>query len=156
VYSDLESAEYLRETAGGTNQDSIQARFWGKQAERKRWIKLHVWNRFPLLLRPFLLFFRNYILKGGFLDGKPGFIYHVLWSFWYPFLIDAKILEMQRGPGVGVSRPVARGGVKVEPGSATETTPSTRAEQKYESGRSQDAAMAGRADLSNRGGRVEG
>ena len=74
----------------------------GKQAERKRWIKLKVWNRLPLLLRPFLLFFRNYIFRGGFWTASPGFIYHLLWSIWYPFLIDVKILEIQRGAGAGV------------------------------------------------------
>jgi glycosyltransferase involved in cell wall biosynthesis len=95
-YADLEADEYLRERFQGGYQDAIPARFWGKQPERKRWIKLHVWNRLPLLLRPFLFFFRNYFLKGGFLDGKPGFIYHVLWSFWYQFLISVKIIERQR------------------------------------------------------------
>ena len=94
-YADLEAEEYLRERFGNGYQDSIRAHFWGKQAERKRWIRLHVWNHLPLLLRPFLLFFRNYFLKGGFLDGKPGFIYHVLWSFWYTFLYGVKILEKQ-------------------------------------------------------------
>lgn len=94
-YADLEADEYLRERFQGGYQDSIPVRFWGMQAERKRWIKLHVWNRLPLLLRPFLFFFRNYILKGGFLDGREGFIYHVLWSFWVRFLIDAKIIERE-------------------------------------------------------------
>lgn len=94
-YADLEAEEYLRERFGYGYQDSIPARFWGKQPERKRWIKLHVWNRTPLLLRPFLLFLRTYILKAGFLDAKAGFIYHVLWSFWYPFLISVKIAEKQ-------------------------------------------------------------
>jgi glycosyltransferase involved in cell wall biosynthesis len=94
-YADLEAEEYLRERFGHGYRDSIPTRFWGKQAERKRWIKLHVWNRTPLLLRPFLLFLRTYILKAGFLDAKAGFIYHVLWSFWYPFLISVKIVEKQ-------------------------------------------------------------
>jgi glycosyltransferase involved in cell wall biosynthesis len=96
-YAELEAEEYLRERFGHGYQDCIRARFWGTQEERKRWIKLHAWNRTPLLLRPFLLFLRNYILKAGFLDGKAGFIYHVLWSFWYQFLISAKIIEKQRG-----------------------------------------------------------
>jgi glycosyltransferase involved in cell wall biosynthesis len=98
-YADLEAEEYLRETSGYGYQDSIPARFWGTQAQRKRWIKLRLWNRLPLLLRPFLFFFRNYFLKGGFLDGREGFIYHVLWSFWVRFLIDVKILERQRRRG---------------------------------------------------------
>jgi glycosyltransferase involved in cell wall biosynthesis len=100
-YADLEAEEYLRERFKGGYQDSMRAHFWGKQAERKRWIKLHVWNRLPLLLRPFLFFFRNYFLKGGFLDGREGFIYHVLWSFWVRFLIDVKIIEREiRGESV--------------------------------------------------------
>jgi glycosyltransferase involved in cell wall biosynthesis len=96
-YAGLEAEEYLRETSGEGYRDSIAARFWGTQAQRKRWIKLRLWNRFPLLLRPFFFFFRNYVLKGGFLDGRPGFIYHVLWSFWYQFLISVRIIERQRG-----------------------------------------------------------
>jgi glycosyltransferase involved in cell wall biosynthesis len=92
-YAELEAEEYINERYRGGYQDSIPARYWGPQVERKRWIKRHVWNRLPLLLRPFLLFFRNYVLKRGFLDRKAGFIYHTLWSFWYPFLISVKILE---------------------------------------------------------------
>jgi glycosyltransferase involved in cell wall biosynthesis len=92
-YAGLEAEEYLRDRFGTSQQSSIPARFWGSQAERKRWIKFNLWNGVPLLIRPFLFFFRNYLLKGGFLDGQPGFLYHVFWSFWYPFLIDAKIIE---------------------------------------------------------------
>jgi hypothetical protein len=33
-------------------------------------MKLHVWNRLGLLPRPFLLFFCNYFLRGGFLDAR--------------------------------------------------------------------------------------
>ncbi len=94
-YADLQAEEYLRDQMGEFS-DSLPPRLFGSQAERKRWIRLRVWNRLPLLFRPFVFFFRNYFLKGGFLDGKAGLIYHVLWSFWFPFLIDAKILEKQR------------------------------------------------------------
>ncbi len=92
-YADLEAEEYWQETLRGGYAATIPARWWGSQAERKRWIKLRLWNRLPPLLRPFLFWGRNYILKAGFLDGRQGFIYHVLWSFWVRFLIDVKILE---------------------------------------------------------------
>ena len=92
-YSELEADEYLQEKLRGGYAAAIPSRWWGGQAEQKRWIKLRIWNRLPLLLRPFLLFSRNYLLKGGFLDGQPGFIYHVLWSFWYPFLVSSKLIE---------------------------------------------------------------
>ncbi len=98
-YAELEAEEYLREKLGTSQAQSIPGRFRGNQAERKHWIKLRVWNRLPLLVRPFLFFFRNYFLKRGFLDGRQGFIYHVLWSFWVRFLIDAKIIEKQSRQG---------------------------------------------------------
>ncbi len=94
-YAQFEAEEYLRGKLRADQAHSIAARFWGNQAERKQWIKLRVWNRLPLLVRPFLFFFRNYFLKLGFLDGMPGFIYHILWSFWARFLIDVKIIEKQ-------------------------------------------------------------
>jgi ubiquinone/menaquinone biosynthesis C-methylase UbiE/glycosyltransferase involved in cell wall biosynthesis len=94
-YTNLEVEEYLQEKLRGGYQGTIEARFWGNEPERNRWIKQKLWNRLPLLVRPFLFFFRNYFLKGGFLDGVPGFIYQVLWSFWVRFLTDVKIIERQ-------------------------------------------------------------
>jgi len=96
-YADRVAEEYFADKSG-SYPESITPRLTGSQAARKRWIKLRVWNRLPLQLRPFLLFVRNYFLRAGFLDGRPGLIYHVLWSFWYPFLIDTKIVEKQRAP----------------------------------------------------------
>lgn len=52
-----------------------------------------VYYKLPLFLRALLLFFYKYILKLGFLDGKRGLIFHFLQSFWYRFLVDAKIYE---------------------------------------------------------------
>ena len=110
-YAGLEAEEFLQETLAGGYASSIPIRLWGRQEERKRWIKLRVWNRLPLLLRPFLFFFRNYFLRLGFLDGRPGFIYHVLWSFWYPFLVSASIMERRyegrRKPAEARPRPPA-------------------------------------------------
>jgi hypothetical protein len=34
--------------------------------------------------KPWIYFFYSYVLRGGFLDGRPGFIYNVLKAFyWY-------------------------------------------------------------------------
>lgn len=97
-YADLQAAEYFGDRAGRF-PESLPPRLFGTQAARKRWLKLRVWNRLPLLFRPFLFFFRNYVLKAGFLDGRPGLIYHVLWSFWFPFLADVKIIEKRAALG---------------------------------------------------------
>jgi glycosyltransferase involved in cell wall biosynthesis len=106
-YADLQAQEYLGDQSGDF-PESLSPRLFGTQAARKRWLKIYVWNRLPLLLRPFLFFFRNYFLRAGFLDGRPGFIYHVLWSFWFPFLTDVKIIERLRVNTVGDSAALRR------------------------------------------------
>lgn len=78
--------------------EGVSARFWGNDAERKRWLKVR-YARLPLFLRPFLYFFIRYIVKLGFLDGKQGFVWYVLQSFWYRFLVDAKIFELKKNFG---------------------------------------------------------
>lgn len=75
--------------------EMIAPRFWGTDAERKRWLKTR-YVHLPLLVRPFLYFFTRYFLMLGFLDGRWGFVWHVLQGFWYRFLVDAKILEIKQ------------------------------------------------------------
>ena len=67
------------------------------EIERKRKKKYGVYYKFPKFLRAFLWFNVNYFFRGGFLDGREGFIYHVLSSFWYRFVVDAKIYEYEHG-----------------------------------------------------------
>lgn len=66
------------------------------QLNKKKWVKKNIWNRFPLLLRPFFYFIYRYFFRFGFLDGKEGFIYHVLQGGWLWFVVDVKYLEMNR------------------------------------------------------------
>lgn len=101
-YADLQVEDELGDRAG-VFVHTLEPSLGANSIRRKRWIRRHVWNRIPLLLRPFLLFLHNYALKGGFLDGNPGFIYHVLWSFWFPFLVDVKILERRMAEAKGVA-----------------------------------------------------
>lgn len=66
------------------------------QARRKRAGKVGFYNRLPLGLGPLGYFLLRYVFQLGFLDGKPGLIYHVLQGFWYRFLVDAKRYEFER------------------------------------------------------------
>jgi len=54
------------------------------------------YNSAPRFLRAFLLFFYRYVLRLGFLDGKAGLIFFVLQTFWFRFLIDAKLYELRQ------------------------------------------------------------
>ena len=70
----------------------------------RRFLKEEVYWRTPLFLRPFCFWFYRYILLGGFLDGKPGFIYHFLHAIWYRFSIDALLYEAEVTDGSSVKK----------------------------------------------------
>lgn len=71
------------------------------QTERAGRIRLRhaVYNRLPPLVRPFLYFLYRYIIRLGFLDGLPGFAYCFLHGFWYPLLVDLKLMELRQNRG---------------------------------------------------------
>jgi glycosyltransferase involved in cell wall biosynthesis len=71
----------------------------GQQARLKRLLKRHLYLRLPAFHRAFLYWFYRYFLRLGFLDGKEGLIYHFLQAFWYRFLVDAKLYELQKSVG---------------------------------------------------------
>ena len=77
----------------------IRPRFWGNPVERKRFLR-GLYNDAPLFVRPFALFFYRYFLRLGFLDGREGFIFWTLQTFWFRFLIDAKLFEQRKSKSV--------------------------------------------------------
>lgn len=73
-------------------EDILEAKLLGSPTEKKRALKAGYY-RMPQFLRAFLLFFYRYILRMGFLDGREGLIFFVLQTFWFRFLVDAKLFE---------------------------------------------------------------
>jgi hypothetical protein len=43
-----------------------------------------------------LYFIYRYLFLLGFLDGKRGFIFHLLQGFWYRFLVNVKTYEIEK------------------------------------------------------------
>jgi len=80
------------------NKETVTPNFWGSQEQRTRYLKIKYAN-LPLFTRPFMYFLFRFIVKGGFLDGKKGLIWHFLQGFWYRFLVDAKIFEVYQKVG---------------------------------------------------------
>ena len=93
-YSTREAIEIIIANHQIRNMESV-AKFFGNKTERKRWIKENFYSKIPLFIRPFGYFAYRYILKFGFLDGKEGFIFHILHAFWYRFLVDTKIYQIE-------------------------------------------------------------
>lgn len=95
-YATREMADMLMMEYGLDDKaEEVVPKFWGTEEQRKRWLKLK-YIKSPLFLRPFVNFFIRYILKGGFLDGKEGFLWHILQGFWYRMLVDAKVFEIKK------------------------------------------------------------
>jgi len=91
-YSTLEMISHFE----NKSSYEIKEKLFGSQVERKRWLKNVVFYKMPLFIRPFMYFIYRYIIRLGFLDGKEGFIWHVLHGFWYRFLVDVKVYEIEK------------------------------------------------------------
>ena len=89
-YATREAQDYISYKQGRIEEEVNDAII-----NKRRQKKMNIYYRAPMFLRAGLWFIYNYIFRGGFLDGKEGFIYHVLSSFWYRYLVDAKIYEYQ-------------------------------------------------------------
>jgi glycosyltransferase involved in cell wall biosynthesis len=90
-WSDAEVSELLKGARGG----GLRARWTGNPLERKRRLR-NVYNRGPLFVRAVMLFLYRYFIRLGFLDGTEGLIFYFLQTFWFRFLVDAKLFEQRR------------------------------------------------------------
>jgi glycosyltransferase involved in cell wall biosynthesis len=91
-YADREAKEFLSIERGSRSSNGPAT----DQARRRRWLKENLYGRAPLFWRAFGYWFYRYVLRLGFLDGRPGLVFHFLQGFWYRFLVDAKLVERQR------------------------------------------------------------
>jgi glycosyltransferase involved in cell wall biosynthesis len=106
----------VEELTSAAEPKHIGGKIFGSPVERKRFLR-GIYNGLPLFVRPFGLFFYRYFVRLGFLDGPSGFIFYVLQTFWFRFLIDAKLFEKRlhhatdaRGSAVpSVDLPVSAG-----------------------------------------------
>jgi glycosyltransferase involved in cell wall biosynthesis len=92
-WADAEVDELLAPTEGVIKGDASGDPVAGKRAQRG------FYYRQPLFVRAFLLFLYRYVWKRGFLDGREGLIFYVLQTFWFRFLVDAKLHERRKAMG---------------------------------------------------------
>lgn len=52
--------------------------------------------RLPLGMRALLYFLYRFIFRFGFLDGRSGTAFHFFQGFWYRYLVDRKLAEVQQ------------------------------------------------------------
>jgi glycosyltransferase involved in cell wall biosynthesis len=86
VYATSELKDYI-------SNNFIVSRKLASRAIQSNRKKKATYYKLPIFLRALLLFIYNYFFRMGFLDGKKGLIYHFITTFYYRFIIDAKIYE---------------------------------------------------------------
>ncbi|MEN6595510.1 MAG: glycosyltransferase family 2 protein [Clostridiaceae bacterium] len=90
-YATREMLDYL-DFEQGTGFD-VQT---DEKLRKHRKKKFTFYYRAPMFFRAWLWFVFNYYLRLGFLDGREGYLYHFFESYWYRFLVDAKIYEHRK------------------------------------------------------------
>lgn len=106
-YAALEAEEMERAAREGWGRQR-RGRLLGNWSERRRFLKVRVWYRLPF--RPAVRFVWLYVVRRGFLDGRPGLVYSSLIAM-YEIMINAKRAELRRAssapepaPGDGARR----------------------------------------------------
>lgn len=82
-YSELELKMYQTQM-GMTGGNEIQKK------------KRGFYYKLPAFFRARLYFWYRYYIQLGFLDGIPGKVFCFLQAYWYRFLVDAKLYELER------------------------------------------------------------
>ena len=100
VYSSLEAVEAYRTLIAPRQTKGLPADLWTRGPERRRFLKNLAYRYLPG--RPLFKFIWMYFFKLGFLDGRMGFRYCVLHTF-YDYQISLKLEEL-RDPQSPMSR----------------------------------------------------
>jgi glycosyltransferase involved in cell wall biosynthesis len=91
-YAVLQARQEIAQAGTASGQPAIHPASPDAAVRRDR----AFWANLPLFVRPVLYVFYRYVVRLGFLDGKEGFIFHVLQGFWYRLLVDINIDELRR------------------------------------------------------------
>ena len=66
-----------------------------KKVNKRQKQRRGIYYSMPLFLRARLYYWYRYYLQLGFLDGREGKIFIYLQAYWYRYIVDAKIYEME-------------------------------------------------------------
>lgn len=94
-WASMEAEEIVAERRSVADQ--LQPDAFGLPSQRKRYMKMKYYA-LPLFWRAGFYFLYRFLFHLAFLDGIRGVIYCVLQSFWFRFLVDVKIHEIENPP----------------------------------------------------------
>jgi glycosyltransferase involved in cell wall biosynthesis len=92
-WATLEAQDAIQLTQNTGSANTIKPNKNGNPMEQRRYMRLKYYS-LPIFWRSISYFLYRYFFKLGFLDGKEGLVFHFLQGFWFRFLVDAKIFEL--------------------------------------------------------------
>ncbi len=93
-YAIKEAIEQLNKKYNFLNEN--QETLDNEEFSIKKFLKHQFYEKLPKSLRSFLYFHYRYIFRLGFLDGYQGLVWNFLQGFWYRFLVDVKVYEIEK------------------------------------------------------------
>jgi len=93
-YAEMEAREQFRVYVGQKKRTHGLLDLF-KPGKINRAVKETVWQKIPLMIRPFVRFLWLLIIRGGWLDGTPG-IYYCFHSFCYHMQVSMHLRELLR------------------------------------------------------------
>ncbi len=95
-YSSREAVDLLNLKYKLFESNTLAANAVSSSIGRKRWLKENLYAKIPGGVRAFIYFIYRYVFRLGFLDGSVGTLFHFLQAWWYRYLVDSKIAEVER------------------------------------------------------------
>jgi glycosyltransferase involved in cell wall biosynthesis len=95
-YASREAIDVLNRKYDIFPTETISANSSTRQAGAKRVIKERIYPMVPASFRALAYFIYRFILRGGVFDRAPARSFHVLQGFWYRYLVEAKVSEINR------------------------------------------------------------
>jgi glycosyltransferase involved in cell wall biosynthesis len=92
-YAELLAREELERKNGATRP--IEEDAFGSPDQRVAWQK-NRYARMPRYWRAVGYFLYRYFLQLGFLDGREGFVFHVLQAFWLRLIVDVQLEQIEK------------------------------------------------------------
>ncbi|MER8578396.1 glycosyltransferase family 2 protein [Mesorhizobium sp. M0965] len=94
-YASREAIDQLNVRFDFLKADKLPVSGASPQARARRFLKEAIYLRTPAGIRTIAYFLYRYLIRLGFLDGRPGFYFHFLQGLWYRGLVDAKVFEIE-------------------------------------------------------------
>ncbi len=94
-YASREAVDLLNKKYGFLKETGDLHQLTG-QAKVRRWLKDRLYVHLPPGWRAFAFYLYRMTFRLGFLDGRAGMAFHFLQGFWYRFLVDVKVWEVER------------------------------------------------------------